>query len=300
LVSFGQVYKTMYYDSLGLRSGQDLNFKKIVFENQNAYHKISTYYKGKLNSVKIVEDTINYSKNMEETEYFENGKISKTSKYLDNKLNGDITEFYETGLKKSVYFTEYDKTYNVIYTIKEYWDKDGIQKVKDGNGIYEFEINIGIKDRETILKGNVVNGYFEGKWNSAEGEYPYFEEYYSKGKLLNGVKKDFLNKSNYYSEIFKTAKPNGGMNEFRKVVASRIKTKKQKTALQGTIVAKFIINAEGKVENPIIVKSLNTYFDNQLLDVLNNYEKWEPGEYRGEKVKQFYTIPVTINVVESI
>ncbi len=299
LLSYGQEYKTVFYDSLGKKSIVDVNFKKVVFENENTFHKISTYNKGKLNSVKIVEDTINYAKNMEETEYFENGKISKTSKYLNGKLNGDVTDYYETGLKKSVYFSEYEKSYNTIYTIKEFWNKDGVQQVKEGNGTYEFEINIGFKDKEIVLSGNVVNGLFEGKFNSNPNKFPYFEEYYSKGTLLNGVRKISKSESKYYTQIAVQAKPNDGMNGFRKLIASQMKTKKQKTALEGAVIAKFIINTEGKIINPVIVKSLNPYFDNQLLDILNNTEKWEPSEYRGVKVKQYFTLPLTIKVEET-
>lgn len=288
----------MYYDSLGVRSVQDVNFKKVVYENVNSHFKISTFYRGKLNSERILADTINYNKNSEETEYFENGQISKTSKYLDGKLNGDIVEYYENGVKKSVYTTEYDKSYNAIHTIKEFWSEEGNQKVKEGNGEYEFEI-IGLKDKQPVLNGKVVSGLFEGKFNSNPNEFPYFEEHYSKGKLLNGVRKISKTESKYYTEISVQVKPNGGMNEFRKLIGSQIKTKKQKTALKGTIVAKFIIDTDGKIIKPLIVKSLNSYFDNQLLDILNNTEKWEPGEYRGEKVKQYFTLPVTIKVEET-
>ncbi len=299
LVSFGQSYKTVYYDSLGKKSVEDVKFKKVVFEKESSFHKISTYQKGKLKSIKIVEDTINYSKNMEETEYFENGKVSKTSKFLNNKLSGDIVEYYESGLKKSIYYTEYDKANNLIHTIKEYWGKDGAQKVKDGNGIYEFDINIGLKNKETILSGNVENGLFEGKFNSNPNEYPFFEEFYSKGKLLNGVRKPSKTESKYYTEISVQAKPNDGMNEFRKLISSQMKTKKQKSALEGAVIAKFIIDNDGKIINPVIVKSLNEYFDNQLIEILNNSENWTPGEYRGVKVKQYFTLPVIIKVLES-
>lgn len=297
LFSFGQVYKTTYYDSIGNQSIKDVNFKKVVFEKKDEFYKISTFIKNKLNSVKIVEDTINYSRNKEEIEYFENGKISKTSKYLNGKLVGDIVEYYENGLKKSIYYLENNIGSDPFYTIKEFWDINGLQKVKEGNG--EFELRLEFHKKETVLRGNVVNGFFEGKWSSNQNEYPYYEEYYSKGKLLNGVKKDSPNHSNYYTRIYKIAMPKGGMNEFRKEIASQIKTKRQKSALEGTIIAKFIIDNEGKIKDPAIVKSLKPYFDDQLLEILNKSEKWEPGEFRGEKVKQYYTLPVVIRVIES-
>jgi hypothetical protein len=299
LIAFGQEYKIVFYDSLGMRSNEDLNFKKIVFEKNGEFHKISTYFEGKLYSVKIVKDTINYAKNMQETQYFENGKISKTSKYLENKLNGDIAEYYESGLNKSIYYVEYDNDNNFIYNIKEYWGKSGTQNVKDGNGIYEFDIDIGLENKKTVLRGNVVNGLFEGKFNSNTNEYPYFEEYYSKGKLLNGVRRISKTESKYYTEISIQAKPNEGMNEFRKQIGSQIKTKKQKTALEGSVIAKFIIDTEGKIINPIIMKSLNSYFDIQLIDILNDTEEWKPGEYRGLKIRQYFTLPIKIKVEET-
>lgn len=297
---FGQEYKTEFFDSLGMRSVNETGFRKIVYEKKDSLYKISTFYKGKLNAVKIVVDTINYAKNMEETEYFENGKISKTRKYLNNKLDGDIVEYYDNGLKKAVYQMEYDQSLNSVYKINEFWNKEGEQQVIKGNGKFEFEISVNFGLNEKLfLTGNVVDGLFEGKFNSNDEVFPYFEEYYSKGKLLNGMRKVSKKESKYYTEIAIQAKPNGGMSSFRGLIGSQMSTKRQKSALKGQVIAKFIVDTNGSIKNPIIVKSLNSYFDNQLLDILRNTEKWTPGEYRGLKVKQYFTIPLLIDVEEA-
>lgn len=299
LLSFGQEYKTVFYDSLGIKSEKDTNYRKIVFEKNDESYKISTYLKGKLSLVRIVEDTINFNKNMVENQYFENGQISKTSKYIDNKLDGYIVEFYENGAKKTVYTTNLEKNSDVVFNIKEFWDKEGNQKVKDGTGVYEFKIDLGYKYIETNLSGNVINGLMEGKFSSNPNKFPYFEEYYSKGKLLNGVRKISNSVSKYYTEISTHPKPMDGMNEFRNMIGSKIKTKKQKTPLTGTIVARFYVDTNGKIQNPFIIKSLNPYFDNQLIEVLKNAESWTPGNYRGVNVITYYTLPVGIKVEES-
>ena len=38
-----------------------------------------------------------------------------------------------------------------------------------------------------------------------------------------------------------------------------MKTKKQKSALEGAVVARFIIDTDGEIINPVIIKSLNSY-----------------------------------------
>lgn len=303
LVSFGQTSndKIVYLDSKKIEvDSTDYAYKKVIKD----YHLEKEIYTlevfnndNNLIYTEEISDKNLLIRNGLFTSYYANGNKIESGNYTNNLLSGKLTEWYENGNIKAEYFYIV-KNKKTEKTVINYWNEDENQTVKDGNGDYEF--NVGFNDdEEIIIRGKVENGLLEGKWNTKAGDYPYFEEFYSKGQFLSGVKKHPNNQSVYYTEISIQAKPNDGMNEFRKLIGSQMKTKKQKTGLEGTVIAKFVIDTDGKVINPVIIKSLNSYFDNQLLDILNNTEKWKPGEYRGEKVKQYFTIPVAIKVEET-
>jgi hypothetical protein len=303
LISLGQTSndKVVYLDSKKIEVDSVNYFYKKVIKD---YHLEKEIYKlevfnndSDLIYTEEISDKNLLIRNGLFTSYYANGNKIESGNYTNNLLSGKLTEWYENGNIKAEYFYTV-KNNKPEKTVINYWNEDKNQTVKDGNGDYEF--NIGFNDEEEIIiRGKVENGLLEGKWNTKTLDYPYFEEFYSKGKFLNGVKKYSNKQSVYYTEISIQAKPNDGMNEFRKLIGSQMKTKKQKSALEGAVVARFIIDTDGEIINPVIIKSLNSYFDNQLLDILNNTEKWKPGEYRGEKVKQYFTLPLTIKVEES-
>jgi len=301
LVSFGQSAndKVVYLDSLG-RDSDSINYaiKRIIREyslDKNKYLLEEFTKKSLVFSVEVTDKDL-LIKNGNFTFFYENGNKKKTGIYEKNSILGNSTEWYENGKIKAEFLYVFK---NNVYesNVISYWDENEVQKVKEGNGFCEFKINS--IDKEVVLRGNVLNGLFEGKWNTTPEEYPYFEEYYSKGKLLNGVRKDSKYKSIYYTEVSVQPSPKDGMNEFRKFIGSQIKTKKQKSKIDGTVIVKFFVDSQGKIQNPIIVKSLNDYFDTQIIKVLKNSEKWTPGTYRGVNVKAYYTLPVKIKVDES-
>ena len=305
LLSFGQtsIHKVVFYDSIGRETiSKDYFSKQIIkeYDLEKANYEVERYTRiANLDILKIrffVSDKFKLIKNGVETSFYDTGEIEEIKNY-DNGQPIDSKSWYKNGkakLEMRYFFDLNEKQYN--NSIDNYWDTDFVQKVKDGNGEYQFSLNVN--ENGLIIKGNVIDGKLVGKWNTLPDVYPYFEEYYSKGKLLNGVRKISKSESKYYTEISIQPKPLDGMNEFRRLIGTQIKTKKQKESIDGTVIAKFIVDDNGKIQNPVIVKSLNEYFDNQLIDVLKKSEKWTPGSFRGMNVKTYFTLPVRIKVEE--
>lgn len=301
-LSFGQTSndKVIYLDSLKTEVDSiDYTYKKVIkdyhLEKEIYTLEVFNNYNNLIYSEEVSDKDL-LIRNGLFTSYYANGNKIMSGNYSNNRLAGKLTEWYENGNIKAEYFYVL-KNNNSEKSILNFWNEAEIQNVKEGNGNYEF--NIGINDEEIIIRGSVENGLLEGKWNTTLGDYPCFEEFYSRGQLLNGVKKYPNNKSVYYTEISVQPKPVDGINEFRKLIGSKIKTKKQKEAIEGKVIARFFVDTNGKIKDPVIVKSLNEYFDNQLIDVLKNSDNWIPGLYRGEATKAYYTLPVLIKVEES-
>lgn len=62
--------------------------------------------------------------------------------------------------------------------------------------------------------------------------------------------------------------------------------------LEGTVYIKFVVNENGDIVNPVILKTPNKVFDEPSLSVIHRMPRWIPGEQRGKKVKVYIAIPI--------
>lgn len=62
--------------------------------------------------------------------------------------------------------------------------------------------------------------------------------------------------------------------------------------IQGMVYVKFVVNKDGSVSNPIIVKSVHDDLDAEAVRVVGKMPNWNPGEQAGKKVRVYYTIPI--------
>lgn len=61
----------------------------------------------------------------------------------------------------------------------------------------------------------------------------------------------------------------------------------------GRVIIQFIVDKEGNVVNPKVVRSVDPYLDKEALRVINQMPKWKPGELEdGTKVAVYFTVPV--------
>jgi protein TonB len=66
--------------------------------------------------------------------------------------------------------------------------------------------------------------------------------------------------------------------------------------IQGQVRILFIVNTDGKVEEPVIYKSVELSLDDESLRVLNATPAWIPGMKNGEKVKTYKVQPFTFRL----
>ena len=66
--------------------------------------------------------------------------------------------------------------------------------------------------------------------------------------------------------------------------------------IQGKVFIRFIITEEGKIENIEIVKSINSYLDNEAIRIMQNMPKWKPGSVKGKNVKCNIVVPVNFKL----
>ena len=73
---------------------------------------------------------------------------------------------------------------------------------------------------------------------------------------------------------------------------SPVLTKEVRAMAPGTVYIVFIVNEEGRVENPIIQNSTDPVFENPALNAIKKW-KFEPGKRNGEPVRFRMRVPIT-------
>lgn len=66
--------------------------------------------------------------------------------------------------------------------------------------------------------------------------------------------------------------------------------------IQGRVLIQFIVNKDGSIVEPEVVKSVNPYLDNEAIRVISAMPKWTPGEQRGKTVRVKFTVPVNFKL----
>ena len=86
----------------------------------------------------------------------------------------------------------------------------------------------------------------------------------------------------------------GGLEEFRNWVQNNIKYPEiaAQNGISGTVYISFIIDKEGKVSSPKIVRGVDPSLDNEVKRVLSSAPDWTPGAQRGKNVNVQMAIPV--------
>ena len=90
----------------------------------------------------------------------------------------------------------------------------------------------------------------------------------------------------------------GGMAECLKFIGKNIKypTIAQENGVQGRVIIQFVVNQDGSIVDPVVMRSVDPYLDKEALRVIKTMPKWKPGKQRGKAVRVKYTVPVTFKL----
>lgn len=70
----------------------------------------------------------------------------------------------------------------------------------------------------------------------------------------------------------------------------------QDNGIQGRVIVQFVVNKDGSIVDPVVVKSVDPYLDKEALRVVKLMPNWSPGEQRGKAVRVKFTLPVTFRL----
>lgn len=90
----------------------------------------------------------------------------------------------------------------------------------------------------------------------------------------------------------------GGMTALMKYLGSNIKypSISQEVGSQGRVIVQFVVNKDGTIVNPTVVRGVDAYLDKEAVRVISSMPKWKPGVQNGKKVRVKYTVPVVFRL----
>lgn len=92
----------------------------------------------------------------------------------------------------------------------------------------------------------------------------------------------------------------GGLSALYKFIEVNTKypTQERNDGIQGTVYVKIIVNKDGSISNPTILKSIAGHpnFDEEVLRVIQLMPNWVSGENNGQKVDVEYTLPFRFKI----
>lgn len=96
--------------------------------------------------------------------------------------------------------------------------------------------------------------------------------------------------NNYYNHVETLPKLVGGLASLQKKI--QYPEEAREAGIEGRVIVQFIINKDGKVENPQIIKGVHESLEQETLRVVKKAE-FEPGMHNGIPVRVQYSLPIT-------
>lgn len=90
----------------------------------------------------------------------------------------------------------------------------------------------------------------------------------------------------------------GGMEKLMQWLSKNLKypASAQENGTQGRVVVQFVVNKDGSIVEPKVIKSVDPALDKEAIRVVSAMPKWEPGRQRGKSVRVRFTLPVTFRL----
>jgi hypothetical protein len=263
---------------------------------------ITRYFlSGKTESKGISESRDYFQRKGEVITYYENENIKSSIYFKDGNPIGKCEFWHENGIKKLegeyVLSIEDDKTKKSNLKVINSWDKNNIQTVNNGDGDYEEDESFENMNSYLVStsNGKIKNGIKDGIWIGSNINRKFtFSEIYENGKFVSGESIDVNNEKHFYETIDKMPEPKYGLNNFLNYLGINFQLPVKEVIGGGQIFTVFIINENGKLINPSIMRGLRYDVDKEAIRVLSNYVDWIPGENRGVKARFKYVLPIKI------
>lgn len=101
--------------------------------------------------------------------------------------------------------------------------------------------------------------------------------------------------------VDKLAEPKEGMAALLKFLHDNLHYPEEavKANITGKVIVKFVVEKDGTVSDPQIVRSVDRALDQEALRVIGLMPRWNPAKVKGEPVRTYYVLPVSFSLPDS-
>lgn len=286
--------KKIYLDSTWNETSQENSkYYRIVkdYYLEKDLYVINDYYStGVLQMQGLSKTKDDHSKEGEFIFYFENGNKKAVTNFVKSRPNGVCAQWYEGGGKKlEGEYIEDEQSFMNILKVDQFWNSEGIQTVVNGTGDCVESLEF------FYAKGKVKEGFKDGLWEGYDKMMSYtFSENYGDKKFMSGVSVDKDGVSHNYNVVETRPAPKKGFEDFYRHVGKKFRVPNMPKGVGGKIFVKFIVDKEGRIIEPEIIKGIGYGADEEALRVVSSYTNFAPGEIRGIKVRCTFSLPIAI------
>ena len=156
------------------------------------------------------------------------------------------------------------------------------------SGIYRVVKSIDI--------GNLYFNYYLAAefWIGSENSYPKDnKDTEPSSKPLSELNVEEMDMDIVHEVVEEMPEYPGGMSALLDFIQNSLQHGKANSKKR--VIVQFIIDEEGNIVKPIILRSINSELDKEALRVVGLMPKWKPGKQNGKVEKVKYTLPITFN-----
>lgn len=231
-------------------------------------------------------------------DYYNNGEVQMKGRYENNQRHGIFIyytnhntylsagrydkeravgkweHFYQNGqIKSEEYFLD-------DYYMKNIWDSLGSYMVKDGEGKFETWHSNGVISEV----GTYKDGRKEGLWEGSHRDGTlYFEEFFSKGRLIRGRSRLLDGQTFVYDQSSLYPMPKGGNAKLVEHIKKEVEKINPKT--RGRVVLAFRVSVNQTLSEFLVDKSLTPELDAKAVEIVKSGPEWLPGREHGHKAQ---------------
>ena len=90
----------------------------------------------------------------------------------------------------------------------------------------------------------------------------------------------------------------GGPQELFKFLSENVQypAEAEKAGIQGRVILTFVVEKDGSISKPTVVKSVDPLLDAEAVRVISAMPNWKPGKQNGKVVRVKYTVPLSFNL----
>ncbi len=91
---------------------------------------------------------------------------------------------------------------------------------------------------------------------------------------------------------------NGGTQALQKFLEDNLRYPEEakKAGIEGKVYVNFVVNAEGRVIETKIMRSVSPLLNEEALRLTNSMKEWKPGSQHGEKLSMAVTMPIEFKI----